>query len=279
MKKLRVLFPFLFVGIILGSGYYVWKSNQTNNDIERVKKSPRFSIQKAPINSEKGTIQSMSGTIKWSSRTAIATEGTQITKPVPIQQGEELMTGQEGSVSIHYQSGLIISLSPNSHLSFVQMLPTNFVLNQLKGTIEYQKNNSIPLAIRSLHLLTQLDNEQVYKIHDGETLWSLAKRFYSNGYDWTYIANRNNISDPFNIPSGRILLIPSLSSKYAKTKNGEIQIVIDEKKLRIYITVKQGSAKIAFNDQQNVSNLISLYEGDRYLFDDEKRQGNVVTGR
>lgn len=277
MKKLLYFFIFLFIGIVLGSGYYIWKSNQTNSNIERAKKETRFSIEKAPKNSEAGTIQSMTGTIKWESR--IATEVAQITKPVSIQQGEELMSGEDGNAVIYYQSGLTISLFPNSHISFVQMLPTNFVLNQLKGTIEYQKNNSIPLFIRSLHLLTQMDNEQVYKIQDGETLWSLAGRFYSNWLDWTYIATRNNISDPTNVSTGRILFIPSLSSKYAKPKNGDLQIAVDEKKARIDITVKSGSVKIAFNDLKNVSNVVSLYEGDRYIFDDEKRQGNIETSR
>ncbi len=60
------------------------------------------------------------------------------------------------------------------------------------------------------------EKEQVYKIQDGETLWSIAEKFYNNGFDWTYVATRNNISDPSNVPTGRTLFIPSLSSKYAK---------------------------------------------------------------
>lgn len=218
MKKLLIFFIFLLIGIVLGSCYYVWNSNQTNSNIERVKKEPRFSIEQAPKNSEVGTIQSMSGTIRCESRTAIATEGAQITKPVPIQQGEELITGQDGSVVVSYQSGLTISFSPNSHISFIQILPTNFVLNQLKGTIEYQKINSTPLAIRTLHLLTQMDD-------------------------------------------------------------GDVQIVTDEKTDLIEITVKRGSVRIAFNDLKNISNVVTLSEGDRYLFDDEKRLGNVETSR
>ncbi len=216
MKKLLIFFIFLFIGIVLGSICYVWKSNQTNSDIERVKKEPRFSIEKAPKNSEKGTIQSMTGIIKWQSR--IATEAAQITQPVPIQQGEELMSGEDGSAIINYLTGLIISLSPNSHISVIQTLPTNFVFNQINGTIEYQKNNPIPMAIRSLHLLTQMDN-------------------------------------------------------------GDIQIVIDEKTKSIDITVKRGSARIAFNDLKNLSNVLSLQQGDLYQFDDEKRQGNIVASR
>ncbi len=214
MKKLLLFLIFLFIGIVLGSSYYVWKSNQTNNNIVRVKKEPRFSINNAPKNSEKGTIQSMIGTIKWESR--IATQASQITKPVPIQQGEAVITGEDASAVIYYQSGLTISLTPNAHLSFVQMLPTNFVLNQLKGTIEYQKDNSIPLAIRSLHLLTQ-------------------------------------ISD------------------------GDVLIAVDPATASVSITVTQGSVKLAFNDSQKISNVINLNTGDQYLFDDEKRQGNLKT--
>ncbi len=216
MKKLLIFLIFLFIGIVLGSISYVWKSNQPNNNIVRVKKEPQFSIEKAPKNSETGTIQSMSGTIKWESR--IATEASQITKLVPIQQGEELMSGEDGNAVVRFQSGLIISLTPNSHISFVQILPTNFVVNQLKGTIEYQKDNFIPLAIRSLHLLTQMSD-------------------------------------------------------------GDVSITVDPKTASINITVKQGSVKIAFNDLQNISNVISLNKGDQYLFDDEKRQGNVVISR
>ena len=216
MKKLLIFLIFLFIGIALGSIRYVWKSNQTNSNIVHIKKEPQFSIEKAPKNSEVGIIQSMIGTIKWQSR--IATEAAQITKPIPIQQGEELISGEDGSTVINYLTGLTISLSPNSHISVIQTLPTNFVFNQINGTIEYQKNNPIPVTIRSLHLLTQMDN-------------------------------------------------------------GDIQIVVDEKTARIEIAVKQGSVRIAFNDLKNLSNVLSLQQGDFYQFDDEKRQGNIEISR
>jgi hypothetical protein len=98
----------------------------------------------------------MSGEIKWQSR--VATEAAQIKKPISIQQGEELISGEDGSATIYYQNGLRLFLSPGSHVSFVQMLSTNFVFNQLKGEVEYQKRSSVPLAIRSLHLLIQMDD-------------------------------------------------------------------------------------------------------------------------
>lgn len=66
------------------------------------------------------------------------------------------------------------------------------------------------------------ESEQSYKIQDGETLWSVAEKFYGTGFDWTYIASRNNILDSSNIPAGKILFVPPVSSKYAQTKNGEL---------------------------------------------------------
>jgi len=167
MKKFLIFFICLFVGIILGAFGFVWKSNQINNNTVKVKTEPRFSIETAPKNSIKGIIQSMTGTIKWESR--IATETAQITQPVTIQQGEELSSEKDGSATVVFQKGLLIYLSSNSHISFVQLLPSNFVLNQLKGAIEYQKDNSIPLAVRSLHLLIQIENGDMQIIIDEKT--------------------------------------------------------------------------------------------------------------
>src|SRR5260221_6398692 len=61
-----------------------------------------------------------------------------------------------------------------------------------------------------------VSSEESYKIQDGETLWSIADKFYGDGFKWTYIASRNNIQDATNISSGRILFVPPLSSQYAK---------------------------------------------------------------
>lgn len=84
---------------------------------------------------------------------------------------------------------------------------------------------SIALLICAFPLQTakaDTESEQSYKIQDGETLWSVAEKFYGTGFDWTYVASRNNILDSSNIPTGKILFIPPISSKYAQTKNGEL---------------------------------------------------------
>lgn len=51
---------------------------------------------------------------------------------------------------------------------------------------------------------------RVYHVQRGDTLWSLAKRFYGDSKHWRRIlaANRNRVPDPRNLPVGIKLIIP-----------------------------------------------------------------------
>ena len=59
-----------------------------------------------------------------------------------------------------------------------------------------------------------------YLVKDGDDLWSIAEANYGSGYNFTDLAQANNINDPDVITSGQTLVIPSLTPKEA-TK-GEI---------------------------------------------------------
>ena len=47
-------------------------------------------------------------------------------------------------------------------------------------------------------------------VRNGECLYTIAKRIYGNGNEWRkiYDANRFQLNDPDNMPSGMLLLIP-----------------------------------------------------------------------
>jgi nucleoid-associated protein YgaU len=51
---------------------------------------------------------------------------------------------------------------------------------------------------------------QTYTMQRGDTLYSLAKRFYGDGKLWTRIAdaNKNTVRDVTDIPVGTVLTIP-----------------------------------------------------------------------
>ena len=47
-----------------------------------------------------------------------------------------------------------------------------------------------------------------YEVATGDSLWSIAVRAYSDGYQWVNIAEQNNIASPDIIHAGNILTIP-----------------------------------------------------------------------
>ena len=55
---------------------------------------------------------------------------------------------------------------------------------------------------------------QVYVVQPGDTLWSMAQRYYGSGFEWTriYNANQSKIRDPNEIYVGQKLTIPEAAA-------------------------------------------------------------------
>ena len=65
-----------------------------------------------------------------------------------------------------------------------------------------------------------LSEENVGKIHTvvaGETLWSIAERYYGSGFNWVDISNANNLDNPGAIEAGQKLTIPDVTPELATT--------------------------------------------------------------
>lgn len=52
--------------------------------------------------------------------------------------------------------------------------------------------------------------DQSYTVVSGDTLWAIAKKYYGNGSNYTYIVSANSISNPNLIYPGQVLTIPAL---------------------------------------------------------------------
>src|SRR3989344_6745245 len=52
-----------------------------------------------------------------------------------------------------------------------------------------------------------------HKVVLGESLWQIAERYYGSGYNWTDIAEANNLSNPGVITEGQELVLPSIEAK------------------------------------------------------------------
>ncbi len=60
----------------------------------------------------------------------------------------------------------------------------------------------------------------------GETLWSIAEKYYNSGFNWVDIARVNGITDPAKITVGQKLTIPNVQVRQPSTGTATITPVI-----------------------------------------------------
>lgn len=155
MKSAVVFLLFFFIGFFAIFAYNRWNQKQS---VFQAKKSVQvsaqkisFSVEKAPSESLKAQIISITGDVLWESR--VATQASKLTDAIFLQQGESVETSENGSMTVVMQNAFELTVSKNTKLSFIQTLPENIVFGQSKGKVTYAKINEDPLSVRSLHLL------------------------------------------------------------------------------------------------------------------------------
>jgi hypothetical protein len=116
-----------------------------------------FSLENAPTESLKGEISTMSGKINWQGRTA--TEAARILSPITIQQGENLITGENSSLGLTFSDVCSVKLAEKTEVDIVQTLPANIVFSQTGGTSEYIRTGTYPVSVRANKLLTKIDGD------------------------------------------------------------------------------------------------------------------------
>lgn len=52
-----------------------------------------------------------------------------------------------------------------------------------------------------------------YKVLPGDSLWTIAQKFYNDGYKWTEIAKLNKLKNPDSIETGMTLSLPKIAVK------------------------------------------------------------------
>lgn len=116
-----------------------------------------FSLDSPPTEALVGTIATLSGTVLWQSRTASSPSA--LPKPRDVVQGEELLTGDSGSLTISFPDVLTLRLFPKSHISLIQTLPATIVVRQAEGTGVYSGlSEKKPISVRGLDILLTFGN-------------------------------------------------------------------------------------------------------------------------
>lgn len=176
MKHLLLLVVCLVISAVITGSLLTFYILHTNNHQQKIAmaraKATHFSIENPPPLSLKGNISSLSGTVSWQSR--IATQPAEITAPQPIQQGEEIRTGNDGQATIQFPNLGYMIVSPGTELDMIQVLPTSAVIVQNQGSVTYHQTGTIPLAIRSLHLLTTISGDATITKQADEPIITVA---------------------------------------------------------------------------------------------------------
>lgn len=148
MKSVGVFIVSFLLGVGLIFGFIAWKTQIPKQKlfIPNLTSTTFFSIEKPPTDSIKGTIVSKSGTIFWESR--VATEPSELNEIIVVKQGERLITKEKSEIQVNFDQVGNMILSANSDLSFIQTLPSDFVVEQKKGKVEYVLNGITPVTIK-----------------------------------------------------------------------------------------------------------------------------------
>lgn len=63
--------------------------------------------------------------------------------------------------------------------------------------------------------------ENAYTVKEGDTLWSIAEDQYGSGFEWTKIAEANNIQDPYQVETGQVISLPEIEAVTETTEEVE----------------------------------------------------------
>jgi hypothetical protein len=99
-------------------------------------------------------VKNLNGDVVWKNR--IAETPTKVDTLSQVQQGESLITGEDGSVDLDFLDTAYIKLQSNSEVDIIQTLPANIVFKQLSGVVTYQKISTVPLSVRVSPLLIEI---------------------------------------------------------------------------------------------------------------------------
>ncbi len=176
MKRFFGYAVLLLISVMIGlvaSAKYFGRSEQTtdttdfveikttsasNKPAVAVTPQPSYSFDSPPAKTFIGKITSQSGDIQWLSRSA--TEAAVLTAD-KLLQGEEVTTGKTGRMQLEFVDVLRVSVNPNTYLTLIQALPSNIVFEQKSGSVGYEKIGTVSVAIRSFHLLTQIESGSI----------------------------------------------------------------------------------------------------------------------
>jgi len=112
------------------------------------------------------------------------------------------------------------------------------------------------------------DGKTVHIVQPGDSLWTVAERYYDSGYNWVDIAAENDIINPELIDMGQELVIPNVEPKEATVKIA--QEILDQQ----IQPISGATYTVVLRD--NLWNIAIRAYGDGYRWTDIATENDLV---
>lgn len=162
---LLILFAFILgFGGVVGYQYFRTKQNAPVVVAPAVQPTPEPTFALVPPSQAvTGTLTVTSGHAQKLSRED--SEYKEASTGAQILLGESVATKENSSATATVSGIVKVSMGPNAELVFANLFPTNMVLQQKSGNIDYLVTK--PISIRALHILVTIDpGETIINIID-----------------------------------------------------------------------------------------------------------------
>lgn len=117
---------------------------------------------------------------------------------------KKVVAGKAAQDTVSYKSLLIGVISVTVFIVLV-VLAVKFLEKRVGNVRETE-------SITSGETVEAEINRKTYTVEAGDTLWSIAEKFYNSGYYFVNIVQENKIVNPNKIEKGTVLIIPEIES-------------------------------------------------------------------
>ena len=182
------------------------------------------------------------------------------------------------------------SISPTTIPAFsIEEAPSNALqgtMRNLDGDVSWQSRTATepalltsPVPVRQGELIRTAENGSVTVLFPGscsidigtdaivDVIQTLPGHIVLRQDQGTVLYNAT-ADCPLSVRTRRILTV---------IQEGTIAVNLDADSDLISVRVRKGVAEVAYNDVDNVSTVLSVREGERFLFDNVERQGEILS--
>ena len=100
-----------------------------------------------------------------------------------------------------------------SYLSlFLGVLVVVIMAIVITSFMKFNNSSNKGKQTSSTHTVSTTTLPEKYTVLPGDSLWTISEKIYGSGYNWTDIAEANNIADPDTIIEGTQLSIPDVKA-------------------------------------------------------------------